>query len=131
MASEKKNRAESGKAPAAETAAKQSTGNTAETETCPHCGIHDTKERSSEERKNLLNRLKRIEGQVRGLEKMVEEDAYCPNVLVQASAVSSAINSFNKALMAEHIRSCVVEDIRDGNDATIEELISVLQKLMK
>ena len=99
--------------------------------TCPHCGIHDTKERSSEERKNLLNRLKRIEGQVRGLEKMVEEDAYCPNVLVQASAVSSAINSFNKALMAEHIRSCVVEDIRDGNDATIEELISVLQKLMK
>lgn len=131
MASEKKNRAESGKAPAAETAAKQSTGNTAETKTCPHCGIHDTKERSSEERKNLLNRLKRIEGQVRGLEKMVEEDAYCPNVLVQASAVSSAINSFNKALMAEHIRSCVVEDIRDGNDATIEELISVLQKLMK
>ncbi|MEE3396664.1 MAG: metal-sensing transcriptional repressor [Succiniclasticum sp.] len=93
--------------------------------------MHDTKERSSEERKNLLNRLKRIEGQVRGLEKMVEEDAYCPNVLVQASAVSSAINSFNKALMAEHIRSCVVEDIRDGNDATIEELISVLQKLMK
>lgn len=99
--------------------------------TCPHCGIHDTKERSSEERKNLLNRLRRIEGQVRGLEKMVEEDAYCPDVLVQASAVSSAINSFNRALMAEHIRSCVVEDIKEGNEETIEELISVLQKLMK
>lgn len=122
MAKEKKKNKEGLKA--AQTSAE-------EVKTCPHCGIHDTKERSDTERKNLMNRLKRIEGQVRGLEKMVEDDAYCPNVLVQASAVSSAINSFNKALLAEHIRSCVVEDIKEGNEETIEELISVLQKLMK
>ncbi len=105
---------------------------TKEKKTCPHCGgVHDSKRRDPAEKKNLMNRLSRIEGQVRGLEKMIDEDAYCPDVLVQASAVSSAINSFNKALMAEHIRSCVVEDIKEGNEETIEELISVLQKLMK
>ena len=77
-----------------------------EVRTCPHCGsrVHDHKDRTEKDRKMLLNRLKRIEGQVRGLEKMVEENAYCPDVLIQASAVSSAINSFNKALLAEHRR---------------------------
>lgn len=89
------------------------------------------KERESGERRDLLNRLRRIEGQIRGLEKMVEEDAYCPDILIQASAANAALNSFNKALMAEHIRSCVADDIREGNDETIEELIGVLQKLMK
>ena len=104
-----------------------------EVRTCPHCGsrVHDHKDRTEKDRKMLLNRLKRIEGQVRGLEKMVEENAYCPDVLIQASAVSSAINSFNKALLAEHIRNCVADDIRSGNDATIEELVEVTQKLMK
>lgn len=120
------------KTASAKTGATEAAQNAAtETKSCPHCGIHESKERSDEERKNLMNRLKRIEGQVRGLEKMIEDNAYCPDVLVQASAVSSAINSFNKALMAEHIRSCVVQDIKEGNEETIEELISVLQKLMK
>lgn len=101
---------------------------------CPACcgkGVHESKERTEKEKKLLMNRLKRIEGQIRGLEKMVESDAYCPDILMQASAVSSAINSFNKELLARHIRGCVADDIREGNDATIDELVKVTQKLMK
>ncbi|MEE1352958.1 MAG: metal-sensing transcriptional repressor [Acutalibacteraceae bacterium] len=93
--------------------------------------IHEMKMRSPEQQKKLLNRLKRIEGQIRGIESMVEKDAYCPEILVQVSAVSSALNSFNKELLACHIRGCVAEDIREGNDAAIDELVEVLQKLMK
>lgn len=78
-----------------------------------------------------MNRLKRIEGQVRGLERMLEEDAYCPDILNQAQAASSALASFNKVLLAAHIRSCVTNDIREGNDATIEELVTLLQKMMR
>ncbi len=89
------------------------------------------KKRTEEEKKKLLARLKRAEGQVRGIEKMVEEDAYCPDILVQVSAVSSALNSFNKELLACHIRSCVLEDVKNGNDAAVDELVGVLQKLMK
>lgn len=89
------------------------------------------KARTEEEKKKLLARLKRAEGQVRGIEKMVEEDAYCPDILVQVSAVSSALNSFNKELLACHIRSCVLEDVKNGNDAAVDELVGVLQKLMK
>ncbi len=79
----------------------------------------------------MINRLNRIEGQVRGIRKMVENNAYCPEILIQVSAVNAALNSFNKVLLAEHIRSCVAEDIREGKEETIDELVLVLQKLMK
>lgn len=98
--------------------------------TCVHCGTRH-KMRSEEEKKTLLTRLKRIEGQVRGIEKMVEEDQYCPDILMQVSAATNAMNSFNKVLLNCHIHSCVVEDIRNGKDETIDELCDVLQKLMK
>ena len=88
-------------------------------------------ERSGEERKKLINRLNRIEGQIRGIRAMVERDAYCPDILVQCSAVNSAINSFNKDLIASHIRHCVVRDVREGNDEVISELVETLQKLMR
>lgn len=92
---------------------------------------HKTKERTSEEYRSLLNRLNRIEGQIRGIKRMVEEDAYCTDILVQVSAANAALNSFNKVLLAEHIRTCVAEDIREGREDTIDELVAVLQKLMK
>ena len=92
---------------------------------------HKTKERSEKEYKELIHRLNRIEGQVRGIKKMIENDAYCTDVLVQVSAVNAALNSFNKVLLANHIRTCVAEDIRQGNDETIDELVVTLQKLMK
>ena len=98
-----------------------------EEKVCPGC-CHKTKERSEKEYKDLLNRLSRIEGQVRG---MVENDAYCPDILVQVSAVNAALNSFNKVLLANHIRTCVADDIREGKDATVDELVATLQKLMK
>lgn len=98
-------------------------------EVCPHC--HKTKERSEKEYKSLINRLSRIEGQVRGIKGMLEQDAYCPDVLVQVAAVNAALNSFNKVLLANHIRTCVAEDIREGKDETIDELVLTLQKLMK
>ena len=78
-----------------------------------------------------MNRLKRIEGQVRGVQRMLEEDAYCPDILIQVSAISSALASFNKVLLAGHIRSCVTDDIRAGKDGTVDELVETLQKLMK
>ena len=89
------------------------------------------KHRDKKEYTDLINRLSRIEGQVRGIKRMVEEDAYCPEILIQVSAVNAALNSFNKVLLAEHIRSCVAEDIRKGNDEIIDELVVTLQKLMK
>ena len=97
---------------------------------CPACK-HRKKERTEKERKDMLNRLSRIEGQVRGIKKMVENDVYCPDILIQVSAVNAALNSFYKVLLAEHIRSCVAEDIREGKEETIDELVLVLQKLMK
>ena len=87
--------------------------------------------RSEEEKKELLKRLRRAEGQIRGIENMIEEDAYCPDILVQVSAVTSALNSFNKELMACHMRSCVADDIRAGKDEAIDEFVKVMQKLMK
>ncbi|MCC8042286.1 MAG: metal-sensing transcriptional repressor [Oscillospiraceae bacterium] len=94
------------------------------------CG-KKTKERSPDEYRRLINRLNRIEGQVRGLKKMIEENAYCTDVLIQSSAVNAALNSFNKELLANHIRTCVANDIRDGNDEVIDDLVATLQKLMK
>lgn len=90
-----------------------------------------TKERSKKEYKDLINRLNRVEGQIRGIKKMVEEGAYCTDILIQVSAANAALNSFNKVLLTEHIRTCVAEDIRNGKEDTIDELAAVLQKLMK
>lgn len=95
------------------------------------CCSHKTKKRSEEEYKKLINRLSRIEGQVRGVKRMLQEDAYCTDILIQVSAINSALNSFNKMLLAEHIRTCVANDIRQGKDETIDELVETLQKLMK
>lgn len=89
------------------------------------------KERAEHEKKSLLNRLNRIEGQIRGIKGMVERDAYCPDILVQSAAASAAINAFNRALLSSHISSCVKEDIQKGNEETIDELLSLIQKLMK
>ena len=99
-------------------------------EMCPCCSAKK-KERDDKEIKDLMNRLKRIEGQVRGIEGMLENNAYCTDILIQVSAVSSALNSFNKALLANHMRTCVVDNIRQGNDDVIDELVTTLQKLMK
>ena len=87
--------------------------------------------RKENERHDLMNRLKRIEGQVRGLQRMLDEDAYCPEILTQASAVNSALNSFCRMLLANHIRTCVSDDIRAGREETVDELMDTLQKLMK
>lgn len=87
--------------------------------------------RTPAERKKLLTRLKTVEGQIRGIQKMVEADAYCPDILMQISAVSNALNSFNKLLLASHIRGCVSDDIREGRDGKVDELCTMLQKLMK
>lgn len=89
------------------------------------------KERSPEEIKKLIHRLNRIEGQIRGIRGMVEGGAYCPDILVQSSAVTAAVNAFNKELLASHIRTCVAQDIRSGKDDVIDELLATLQKLMK
>ena len=95
------------------------------------CCCQKTKERSEEEYKNLIHRLNRIEGQIRGIKGMIENSAYCTDILVQSSAVTAAINAFNKELLASHIRTCVAQDIRDGKDETVDELVATLQKLMK
>lgn len=95
------------------------------------CHTDKRKVRDEQEYKDLINRLRRIEGQVRGVEKMVENDSYCVDILTQVSAITAALNSFNKVLLANHIRTCVAEDIRDGKDETVDELVATLQKLMK
>ena len=95
------------------------------------CCCHKTKHRSHQEQKQLTNRLSRIEGQVRGLRDMLQADAYCPDILVQVSAVSAALNSFSKELLATHIRTCVADGIRQGDDEVIDELVTTLQKMMK
>ena len=92
---------------------------------------HKTKERGAEEYKSLINRLNRIEGQVRGIKGMVEKNAYCTDILVQVAAVSAALNAFNRELLENHIRTCVAEDIRSGKNETVDELVATLQKLMK
>ena len=78
-----------------------------------------------------MNRLKRIEGQVRGIQSMLEKNAYCTDILTQVAAVNAALNSFNKVLLADHIRTCVADNIREGNDEVVDELVTTLQKLMK
>ena len=95
------------------------------------CCSGRTKERSDEEVKKLIHRLNRIEGQIRGIRGMLEKNAYCVDILGQVSAANAALNAFGKELLAEHIRTCVAQDIREGRDETIEELVNTLQKLMK
>lgn len=95
------------------------------------CCCEKTKIRTEDEYKKLINRLNRIEGQVRGIRNMIERNAYCTDVLMQVSAVNAALNAFNKELLSSHIKTCVAEDIRNGKDETIDELVLTLQKLMK
>jgi len=92
---------------------------------------HKVKERSEKEYKDLINRLNRIEGQVRGIKGMVERDVYCTDILVQVAAVNAALNSFNRVLLSNHIKTCVTRDIREGKEETVDELVQTLQKLMK
>ncbi len=96
-----------------------------------NCTCHKTKARSVQEYKSLINRLARIEGQIRGIRGMVEESAYCPDILVQVSAVSAALSAFSRELLSNHIRTCVTEDVKKGNEETIDELLQLLQKMMK
>ena len=107
----------------------------AEAGTDPHlgCACHAgrKKHRSTAEERDLITRLNRIEGQIRGIKKMLEADAYCPDVLTQVAAARCAMNSFAKVLLASHIRSCVVEDLEAGREETIEELVDTVQKLLK
>lgn len=97
---------------------------------CENCQ-HRSKERSEEERLALVHRLNRVEGQIRGIKGMVEKDVYCVDILVQVAAANAALNAFTRELLAGHIKTCVAQDIRDGKDETIDELVTTLQKLMK
>ena len=87
--------------------------------------------RNEEEKKLLINRLKRIEGQIRGIQAMIKRDAYCNDILTQSAAVGAAINSFNKELLSSHIKGCVVREVRDGKDEILDELVTTIQRLMK
>ena len=99
---------------------------------CCCCGGDAKKtERAEKDKKKLVNRLSRIEGQIRGIKKMIENDAYCNDVLIQSAAVGAAINAFNRELLSNHIHSCVVRDIREGKDEVVDELMVTLQKLIK
>lgn len=95
---------------------------------CPHCR---TKDRSDEEIKALISRLNRIEGQIRGIRKMVEDDAYCVDILTQVNAAKCSLNSFSKMILGNHIKTCVADDIRSGSEEKTDELVELLQKLMK
>ena len=95
------------------------------------CESSRIKIRSEEEKQALINRLSRIEGQIRGLRGMVEKDAYCPDVLTQTAAAAAALNSFAKTLLSDHIRTCVTEDIRQGRDEAVDELLDVIRKFMR
>lgn len=99
--------------------------------TCGNDSTHKTKERTDKEYKDLVHRLNRIEGQVRGVRNMLDKNAYCTDILTQVAAINAALNSFSKVLLANHIRTCVADDIRAGNDEVIDELVATLQKLMK
>lgn len=96
------------------------------------CCCHGkTKHRTDEEQKSLINRLNRIEGQIRGIKRMLEEDAYCTDIITQVAAANAALNSFNKELLSTHIKTCVTDDIKAGKTETVDDLLKTLQKLMK
>lgn len=96
-----------------------------------NCCCQRTKERTEEEYRRLANRLNRIEGQVKGIRQMLDRNAYCPDILTQVAAATAALNAFAKELLSEHIKSCVVNDIKAGQEETVDELLSTLQKLMR
>ena len=96
-----------------------------------NCQCHKTKERGAEEYKKLMNRLNRIEGQIRGLKRMLENDAYCPDILIQAAAANAALNAFNRELLSNHIHTCVLKDIKEGREGTVDELVDTIQKMMR
>ena len=97
-----------------------------------NCCCHDKKTlRTAEERKKLINRLSRIEGQIRGIRAMVENDAYCNDILTQSAAVNAAVNAFSRELIGSHLKGCVARDLRDGNEDVIDELLDTLKKMMK
>ena len=100
---------------------------------CPACQMADEKttHRSDGEKKKLINRLNRIEGQIRGIRKMLENDADCTDILIQSAAVNAAVNAFNRELISRHMHTCVVRDIREGKEEVIDELVETLQRLMK
>lgn len=95
------------------------------------CCSHKTKSRSEKEYKDLMNRLSRIEGQIRGIKGMLEKEAYCTDIITQVSAVTAALNSFNRVLLSNHIKTCVIQDVKDGKEDTIDDLLNTLQRLMK
>ncbi len=95
------------------------------------CCHERKRHRSQEEYKSLINRLNRVEGQIRGIRGMVEKSAYCPDILSQVSAATAALNAFSRELLSQHIHTCVADDIRAGRDETIDELLATLQKLMR
>lgn len=95
------------------------------------CNTGKTKHCDTAEYKALITRLNKIEGQVRGIKNMVENDRYCVDILTQVSAVQSALNSFNKILLSQHIKTCVVDDIKSGNDEVVDELLNTIQKIVK
>ena len=99
------------------------------TEACPACCRKTL--RTEEQKKKLLNRLSRIEGQVRGVRKMIESDAYCNDVLIQSAAIAAAVDAFNRELLRAHVQSCVVRDIREGHDEVVDELMKTMERLMR
>ena len=98
-------------------------------ETASCCCRH--KKRTEQEYKHLVNRLNRIEGQIRGIRGMVEKDVYCADILVQVSAVNSALNGFARELIDQHLRTCVADDLREGSEEKLDEFLRLLPKLMK
>ena len=102
-----------------------------ENEIINYCSSGKTKIRDEAAKKALISRLNRIEGQIRGIRGMVEKDAYCIDILNQASAASSALSSFCKVILSSHIRTCVTEDVREGHEEKVDELVKTLQKMMR
>ncbi len=99
---------------------------------CPCCCSSERKtNRTEEQKRKLINRLKRIEGQIRGIQNMIEDDAYCNDILIQSAAVGAAVNAFSKEVLSAHIHGCVARDIREGKDEVIDELMQTIQKLMR
>jgi DNA-binding FrmR family transcriptional regulator len=92
---------------------------------------HKHRDKDGREYKKLISRLNRIEGQVRGIRRMVEDDRYCVDIMTQVSAIQAALGAFNKELLSEHIKSCVVHDIREGDDAVVDELVMLLSKMVR
>jgi len=87
--------------------------------------------RTEEEKKTLCTRLNRIEGQVRGIKKMIESDSYCIDVLTQVSAAQAALTSLSRIIIDSHIRNCVVKGVEEGNEQVLDELMDTLKKFMK